>query len=325
VINGLKNYRQEGAMLQLEWPWSLLLLPLPLLVYRWMPSMSNDRQSALKVSFIDDFNFEQTLHRKRANTRLKLFLVIAAWMLLIFSAARPQWLGDSIQLPVSGRDLMIAMDLSESMRQGDFVINGQRANRLQVAKMVADEFIELRRGDRVGLILFGQQAYLQVPLTFDLETVRQLLSEAVINLAGQRTAIGDAIGLALKRLEKSPQKTRVLILMTDGANTAGRVQPFEAAEIAAKQGLKIYTIGIGRQSDRELDVASLTRIADITGGRFFRARNTEELEDIYALLDELEPVDSDEQTFRPVSALFFWPLSLALLLAVSISLVRFRE
>jgi Ca-activated chloride channel family protein len=312
-------------MLQFEWPWSFLLMPLPLLVYRWLPAMSDERQSALKVPFIDDFNFEQTLHRKKANTRFKLFLVVATWMLLIFAAARPQWLGDSLQLPVSGRDLMIAMDLSESMRQGDFAIDGQRANRLQVAKMVADEFIELRRGDRVGLILFGQQAYLQVPLTFDLKTVRQLLSEAVINLAGQRTAIGDAIGLALKRLEKSPQKTRVLILMTDGANTAGRVQPFEAAEVAAKQGLKIYTIGIGRQSDRELDVASLTRIADITGGRFFRARNTEELEDIYALLDKLEPVDSDEQTFRPVTALFYWPLSLALFMAIVISLVRFRE
>jgi Ca-activated chloride channel family protein len=211
-------------------------------------------------------------------------------------------------------------------------------NRLNATKSVTTAFIENRRGDRLGLILFGSRAYLQAPLTFDTKIINQLLLEAAIGLAGERTAIGDAIGLALKRLHVRPQGTQVLILMTDGANTAGEVTPIKAAQLAAQRGLKIYTIGIGgddvaqrswfglRSPNRaaQLDEKTLREIARLTGGRYFRAHDTQDLAEIYALLDELEPLDKDKQSFRPTSALFYWPLALALVLAAVVSLLRVR-
>jgi Ca-activated chloride channel family protein len=258
---------------------------------------------------------------------------------VVLAASRPQWLGDIISINISGRDLMIAVDLSDSMRAKDFEINGVPVNRLNATKSVATAFIENRRGDRLGLILFGSRAYLQAPLTFDTKIINQLLLEAAIGLAGERTAIGDAIGLALKRLDVRPQGTQVLILMTDGANTAGEVTPIKAAQLAAQRGLKIYTIGIGgddvaqrswfglRSPNRaaQLDEKTLREIARLTGGRYFRAHDTQDLAEIYALLDELEPLDKDEQSFRPTSALFYWPLAFALVLAAVVSLLRVRR
>jgi Ca-activated chloride channel family protein len=211
-------------------------------------------------------------------------------------------------------------------------------NRLQATQQVAGDFIEQRVGDRIGLILFGQQAYLQTPLTFDRKTVQQLLQEAVIGLAGKETAIGDAIGLAVKRLRDHPVDSRVLILLTDGANTAGEVSPLKAAELAAQAGLKIYTIGIGADEllvrslfgtrrvnpSQDLDEKTLTAIAETTGGRYFRARHLEELQQIYQLLDRLEPVNEDAQYFRPRHALYPWPLAGALLLALALLILHQR-
>ncbi|TNF34873.1 MAG: VWA domain-containing protein, partial [Gammaproteobacteria bacterium] len=235
----------------------------------------------------------------------------------------------------SGRDLMLAVDLSESMLEQDFEWNGQVINRLQAVKQVAGEFIQHREGDRIGLILFGEEAYLQTPLTFDLKTVSTLLNEAAIGLAGKRTAIGDAIGLGIKRLRDQDKNSRVLILMTDGRNTAGEVEPLKAAELAAEQGLKIYTIGIGaefiqRQSffrnfsqrNNEIDEKMLNQIADKTDGKYFRARDTDELEKIYKLLNEMEPVEVETRSFRPVTSLFYWPLSIAIIIAGLIALLR---
>ena len=254
----------------------------------------------------------------------------------MFAGSRPQWIGETVSINISGRDLMMAVDLSDSMRTADFEINGQTVDRLTATKSVATEFIENRRGDRLGLILFGSKAYLQAPLTFDTETVNQLLLESAIGLAGERTAIGDAIGLTLKRLEDSPQASQVLILMTDGANTAGEVAQVKAAQLAAQRGLKIYTIGIGAEEmvvrslfgnrktnpSAQLDEKALRSIAELTGGRYFRARDVEELAEIYTLLDELEPLDKDQQGFKPITALFYWPLALALLLGAAISVYR---
>jgi Ca-activated chloride channel family protein len=193
-------------------------------------------------------------------------------------------------------------------------------------------------GDRLGLILFGTQAYLQTPLTFDRKTVMTLLNESAIGLAGDNTAIGDAIGLAVKRLKNQPANSRVLILMTDGANTAGEVSPLKAAELAADNQLKIYTIGIGADEmivrsffgshkvnpSRDLDEDTMIKIAKSTGGRYFRARNTDELNNIYMLLDKLEPVEKDKQYFRPRSELYFWPLSLALIITGFLCLSKVR-
>ena len=224
---------------------------------------------------------------------------------------------------------MLAVDLSDSMRTGDFVIEDEQVNRLQATKRVASEFIERRRGDRLGLILFGTRAYLQTPLTFDSKTVNRLLQESAIGLAGERTAIGDAIGLAIKRLDLESENSRVLILMTDGANTAGEVTPLKAAQLAAERGLRIYTIGIGADEQIEdtwfgqrrvnpsaqLDEKTLREIATLTGGRYFRARDSQELAQIYLLLDELEPLPRDSRNLRPVRSLFMWPLAFALGLA----------
>ena len=234
---------------------------------------------------------------------------------------------------------MIAVDLSDSMRTTDFKIDGGAVDRLAATKSVAAEFIQNRKGDRLGLILFGSQAYLQTPLTFDTSTIEQLLLESAIGLAGERTAIGDAIGLALKRMADSRRDNRVLILITDGANTAGEVTPIKAAQLAADRGLKIYTIGLGADKQfratwfglrktnpsAQLDEKMLRSIADLTGGRYFRARETRELVKIYALLDQLEPVNSDEQSFRPINALYFWPLAMALGLAALVFGYRVRK
>lgn len=324
-------------MLQLEWPWLLLALPLPWLVRRYLPRVARLEEAPLRVPFLEDFQTGRHATRRRV-LRRDLILASLAWLLLSLAAARPQWLGDPVELGVSGRDLMLAVDLSESMTTRDFILAGAAVDRLTALKSVAHDFIQRRVGDRLGLILFGSQAYLQVPLTFDRKTVETLLDEAVIGLAGRKTAIGDAIGLAVKRLRRHPGAREVLILLTDGANTAGEVMPIKAAELAAREGLVIYTIGIGADEmevhslfgsrrinpSADLDEITLSRIAKLTGGRYFRARDTDGLRKIYTLLDKLEPVQREQQLFRPRSPLFQWPLGLALLLSLALILGRLR-
>jgi len=319
--------------IQFIWPWLFVFLPLPLVVRFILPASEKNQDVPLHVPFLDDFN--QVQHNASFINKNKWLSILAtiAWLTLITAAARPQWLGERVDIPVSGRDLMMAVDLSGSMAAEDFEISGQTINRLQAVKLVAGEFIKRREGDRIGLILFGQQAYLQTPLTFDTHTVNIMLQESLIGIAGKMTAIGDAIGLAIKRLDGKTAEKQVLILLTDGANTAGEVPPLKAAELAARQNLKIYTIGIGAASrevgslffkqtvkNNEIDEKTLNEIAVITGGQYFRAHNTQELNKIYALIDELEPVEQESQSFRPVQALYVWPLSMALLIAFCIAI-----
>jgi len=322
-------------MIHFQWPLLILALPLPLLVRWLMPAELPAEQAALKVPFLEDFGSGETKVVSQ-NKQWPLLLAIIAWLFLILASMRPQWMGEPIEQAVSGRDLMLAIDLSGSMEAEDFIIEDRRVDRLTATKNVASEFISRRAGDRLGLILFGTQAYLQTPLTFDRATVTTLLNESALGLAGENTAIGDAIGLAVKRLRKQKTDSRVLILLTDGANTAGEVTPLKAAELAADNQLKIYTIGIGADEmivrsffgsrkvnpSSDLDEKTLKAIADKTGGRYFRARNTQELNKIYQLLDELEPVEKDKQYFRPKTELYFWPLAFALLFASMISIAR---
>ena len=324
-------------MMHFEWPWMLLALPLPLIIRWLLPVAQPVEQAALKVPFLEDFSEGET-RAVGTSGQWPLLLATIAWLLLVIACTRPQWLGEPIEYAVSGRDLMLAVDLSGSMEAQDFAINKQMVDRLTAIKWVAADFISRRAGDRLGLILFGTQAYLQTPLTFDRKTVATLLNEAVIGLAGDNTAIGDAIGLGVKRLKDQQVNSRVLILLTDGANTAGEVSPLKAAELAAEHQLKIYTIGIGADEmlvrsffgarkvnpSQDLDEATLTAIAEKTGGVYFRARNTDELDKIYRLLDQLEPVEKDKQYFRPRSELYYWPLSAALLLSAVIALSRVR-
>lgn len=323
-------------MYDLLWWWMFLLLPLPWLVRLVLKPAQQQAGRALKVPFLEDFQQGKQAFSRSWHSWLALLLGALAWLMLLTAAARPVWIGDTVSLPMQGRDLMMAVDLSGSMQEQDFILNRQVVDRLVATKAVAGEFISKRSGDRIGLVLFGDQAYLQAPLTFDRHTVLQLLKESAIGLAGERTAIGDAIGLALKRLQNSPEKNRVLILMTDGANTAGSVSPLEAADMAAAAGLKIYTVGIGSESDAarslfgfqlmnpnaDLDERSLRAIADKTGGQYFRARDTEEFHKIYAELDRLEPVEQAAQQWRPQQELFRWPLLAAFVLVLLTAVLR---
>jgi Ca-activated chloride channel family protein len=322
-------------MIELAFPWAFLLLPLPYLVHRLLPPALAAEEAALWVPSLRPFADNRHQHSRRRWPWWLLLPSMLCWLFLVTATAQPQWLGEPLELPVSGRDLVLAVDLSGSMQTKDFILKGETVDRLTALKSVAVEFIGRRQGDRLGLILFGDQAYVQTPLTFDRQTVAQLLSEAVLGLAGQKTAIGDAIGLAVKRLQGGEAEERILILLTDGANTAGQVSPLKAAELAAKKGLKIYTIGIGADEmivgsffferrvnpSADLDEKSLRAIAESTGGRYFRARDTAELEQIYAMLDKLEPVEKDQEVFHPVTALYFWPLGMALCGALLLCLI----
>ena len=312
-------------MLSLAWPWVLLALPLPFIVRALLPEANQLQEAGLRVPSFSGFAMLSDRSKTETLLNWRFWVASIAWILLVVAAARPERIGDELDVPVSGRNLMLAVDLSGSMDQKDFELGSRRVDRLTATKAVASDFIDRREGDRIGLILFGERAYLQVPLTLDRETVNVLLMEAFIGLAGEKTAIGDAITLAVKRIhdQAADASEQVLILLTDGANTAGEVEPLKAAELAQQVGLRVYTIGIGAEQlevasliggrrsinpSADLDEATLTRIAELTGGRYFRAKDTAALQDIYRLVDELEPVEEPESGFRPVRSLYFWPL-----------------
>lgn len=319
-------------MITLAWPWVLALLPLPLLAWWFLPPAGDEGGGAVHLPFEGDLVDEPgTPGGRRAG--MAFWVAVAIWLLLVIAAARPQWLGDPVSVPLSGRDLMLAVDVSGSMQHEDYRLDGRPVNRLEVVKSVAGRFIDRRENDRLGLILFGSRAYVQTPLTFDRETVRTMLDEAVIGLAGRETAVGDAIALATKRLRDQPQDNRVVILLTDGSNTAGNIDPVEAARLAARVGVRVYTIGIGggpvgvrtpfgilSQRGTDLDPATLQAIAVETGGRYFQATDTDQLAQVYDELDRLEPSLRDERSYRPMQALFMWPAGLALLLSLGLAL-----
>lgn len=325
-------------MFEFEWLWLLILMPLPLLVYRFLPASDREAESVLQVPFIDQLSSvaDQSTGFLVNASRLSWFLLFVCWVCVLLAAARPQWVGDPVPKTLEGRDLMLAIDLSESMFERDFVVAGQRVDRLTATKAVASDFLDRRKGDRLGLILFGDEVYVQAPLTHDRETVKQLLNEAQIGLAGKATAIGDAIGLAVKRFKDMNNPQKVLILLTDGTNTAGELDPLKAAYIAAEEQVRIYTVGIGQEPSRGLlgsffsrssglDEKTLTAIAQTTGGQYFRARDIDELASIYALLDELETVEQDDDYYRPIEPLFQWPLGAGLIFWCLLLMMRWRQ
>lgn len=339
-------------MIHFDWPWVFFILPLPWLVRYLLPAVRGRSEAVLALPAAYGMGLPRAVDGSgRSRSPAVLVLAVVIWVLLVGAASRPQWLGEPVNLPVSGRDLLMAVDLSGSMEVRDFQLEDKMVDRLTAIKQVAGDFIRRRKGDRVGLILFGRNAYLQAPLTFDRKTVQTFLEESIIGLAGKETAIGDAVGLAVKKILERPtpqsadpaqpvgeagarkESSRVLILLTDGANTAGQIAPIKAAQLAAKEGLKIYTIGVGADEmlvrsifgtrrvnpSEDLDEKTLTEMANLTGGRYFRARDRVGLEEIYRLLDELEPVEDDTQTFRPIHSLFFWPLGISLVLGYGLA------
>ena len=319
-------------MLSFDLPWIFMILPLPILFRLLLTPQDTQHTSALRVPF---FQHAKNCHRDTAigsGSWWHSLLLGLIWLLLVTSAAQPSWVGEPLELPSSGRDLMLAVDISESMKTPDFSLNNQQVDRLVAVKSVLRDFIKRREHDRIGLVLFGSQAYLQTPLTFDRTTVQQLLEEAQIGMAGPQTAIGDGIGLALKRLQAHASASRVLILLTDGANTAGAIKPRKAAELAATSGLKIYTVGVGSDQmvtsglfglgrqvvnpSADLDEQTLKDIAKLTDGQYFRAKDLKELNKIYAFIDELEPIEVDKDVVQPKKRLFHWPLTAVLLLSL---------
>ena len=312
---------------EFAWPFAFLLIAIPIAV-RLLAPRSVRRQAALTVPDVSAFRLETIDEMPRsARSLFSLALLWLGWALMVTALARPQMIGEPISFPTSGRDLMLAVDISGSMSTEDMALRGEQVTRLAVVKAVVRDFISRRTGDRVGLVLFGTNAYVQAPLTFDLGTIEQLLIEAPVGIAGGKTAIGDAIGLAVKRLRDRPAASRVLVLLTDGSNNVGEIAPLKAAELARDIGVRVHTIGVGADEmeisslfgfgrrmvnpSADLDEAALREIADTTGGRYFRAADTQALVGIYDEIAKLEPVEQDPETFRPVKALYFWPLGLS--------------
>ncbi len=323
-------------MLEFTWPWAFLLLPLPVAVYSLLRRAPR-QDAALYVPFFNTLARLQSDRENLTSGRLVLLVgCVLIWLLVVLAATRPQWLGEPVQLPSTGRDLMLAVDISGSMEAQDMLVSNRQASRIDAVKAVVGDFVERRQGDRLGLILFAAHAYIQAPLTFDRKVVGELLEEADIGIIEESaTAIGDAIGLSVIHLRSRPENSRVLVLLTDGVNNAGEVSPEQAGQLARAENIKIYTIGIGADQitqrtffgartinpSAELDEAVLTRIAEATGGRYFRARDVTDLVAIYAELDRLETIEQDEQTYRPTRVLFHWPLGAALLLSFLLALV----
>ena len=316
-------------MISFLWPWLFILLPFPLFIYLLPTKKSTEQSSALMMPTL--IQVESKTSENKNKKKMPLVILSLCWFLFVLALTRPQWLGDAVDIPTQGREMMIAVDLSGSMEIEDMSLRGRTVNRLQMLKVVLGDFIERRVGDRLGLILFADDAYMQTPMTFDRKTVKQMLDESELGLVGRKTAIGDAIGLAVKRFDIKEKSNKVLLLLTDGQNTAGKISPEEALELAIAKDITIYTIGIGadvmlQQSlwgsqrinpSSDLDEQSLSQIADKTGGQYFRAKDSQSMNEIYNLLDKLEPIEQDQQQMRPLTALFYWPLGLAALVVFS--------
>lgn len=317
-------------MIRLVLPWLFLLAPLPWIVRRWFPPAERTPGVALRVPFLTELT-EMTVDIRKGVWRRGLFTPAhIAWFLLLLAAAQPQWVGDPRAMPTTGRDLMMVIDISGSMRTMDFTVDGEDLDRLGMVKRVAGHFIEGRAGDRLGLVLFGAQPYLRAPMSYDHKTIGVLLDEAEIALAGEYTALGDAIGLSIKRMRARPSESRVIVALTDGANNAGAMTPRQAARLAADEGIRIYTIGIGREDVAapnpfgvwssggadDFNRAVLEAVAADTGGVYFHALDAEGLTDAYARLDELEPALGEVVYDYTATALYPWPLGAAFAITV---------
>jgi len=329
-------------MFSFYWPWVALLFPLPLLVWKFWPrrrkasdyysqeegaTLLHPALGRLASTFLSARSLTHT------GSRQKTLLLALLWLSLILALMRPEWLEPYSEVRTEGYDLMLAVDASRSMDALDFTVNGRQVTRMAVVKGVIGRFIQAREGDRIGMIVFGSQAFVLSPLTLDIEAVHDLVGSIVTRMAGDGTAIGDAIGLAVKKLRDRPEGSRVLILLTDGENTEGSLPPRLAAQLAAREGVRIYTIGVGSkglvpfmengrmtEQKMEIDEDLLTDIAKMTGGAYFRATDTDALEKIYQRIDALEKTQAESRTVMIPSPLYRWPLGVALLVLLVLGL-----
>jgi Ca-activated chloride channel family protein len=320
-------------VVEFAWPWLAVLLPLPWLARRWLPPRAvraDDAPRTVELLYPSDRRLGEAFTVLAPGwglpSRLQQALLALLWAGLVLALMRPQWLEAREELVSPGYDLMLAVDASRSMEALDFTVEGRRVNRMAVVKGVVGRFIAQRRGDRVGLIVFGDGAYLQAPLSTDGAAVRAMLDEVVPRMAGDATAIGDAVGLAVKKLRERPPGSRVLVLVTDGENTAGSLPPVEAARLARQYGVRIYAVGVGSKGkvpfpdasgrityeDMQIDESLLEELARITGGAFYMATDTQALEAIYHRIDALEKTEAATRTTLVPSSLHRWPLGAAM-------------
>lgn len=319
-------------MWQLDYPWLLVLLPLSWLGYRYLPDYREAR-SAVRVPFFNAMSRAVGQAPSQAGTRTnrwQLLLNLLVWVLVVVAVSRPVWVEKPIERQQPVRDLMLAIDISQSMETTDFTdAGGQKINRLAAVKDVVHGFIERRKDDRLGLIVFGSAAYPQAPLTLDHTSLSILLDDTGIGMAGPNTAIGDAIGLSLKLLDQAREQAKVLILLTDGNDTSSAITPDHAASMAAAKGVVIHTIGIGdpdAAGEAKVNLQGLQQIAQATGGRFFRAEDRNALDQVYSTLDRITPHQVKTLSHQPKRDLFWLPLGaalglLALLLAIAMPVI----
>ncbi|TWT73120.1 VWA domain-containing protein [Allorhodopirellula solitaria] len=309
-------------MLTFAYPWLFLLAPLPFLVYRFVPPRTNSN-IAVRTPFLDRVRQATSgeLNTDASDSMHSSLAILAVvWLLVLLALTRPQWLEPPIEKNVPTRDLLLLVDLSGSMDQKDFTsAGGKPITRLEAVKEVLGDFLTRREGDRVGLVVFGNAPFLQVPFTTDLELCRQLLDETAVRMAGPRTALGDAIGLGIHLFDNSEAPMKTIIALTDGNDTASSVPPVEAARVAKDRDITIYTIAMGNPKtvgEEKLDQVSLRSVADETGGSYFLALDRKQLVEVYAELDKVQTRKVKTVSYRPHRDLFFWPLGVALLISL---------
>lgn len=313
-------------MITFAWPWVACLLPLPLLVF-WLIKPQKNQHIVINASTLP-YLAKKLSSTKRHHGYTKTLLILS-WCLLIATMSRPQQLDVPVVQSLPTRDLLLAVDVSYSMKIKDMTLNGESVERLDLVKSYLQSFIKQRQGDRVGVILFADHAYLMVPFTQDLKAIGHLLNEIDIGLAGTFTAIGESITLAVKRTLHEPFKNKTLILLSDGRDTVNTISPLDAAALAKASGLKIYTVGIGAdpsetESQSDLDESTLEQIAQVTGGQYFRARSEQDLSEIYEQINIIEPLSLKTISYQSYTEFFIWPLS-CLLLVVFILMWKLKN
>lgn len=313
-------------MFELALPWILWFLPLPFVIWACMPKVPMKLSAALRIPFFDDLAPMVEQNNRFFSAQKSLIIPAIIWVLLIVALAGPRWIGEPKPAEREGYHIMMVLDLSGSMELNDMILHGQPATRLSVVKEAAEQFVKDRKSDKIGLILFGTRAYLQTPLTYDKHSILMRLEDATAGLAGKTTSIGDAVGLAVKRLQDVPKEGRIIILLTDGANNSGILNPLKAAELAKEDEIKIYTIGLGAEPDpqaltsdffaqnlsADLDEDTLKKMAKMTGGRYFRATDTQSLKSIYQTINQLEAVKQEQARVRPQKEYYPWCVAAAL-------------
>ncbi len=315
------------ANFEIAYPWIFLLLPLPILVYWLLPPLRMRSASLSYPGFEKALEYTGEMPRKAALIKKRKIIqwttLLLCWVLILCALSSPRLIGEPKMQVVTSRNFLVLADISFSMAQTDWKINDQKARRWEAVKEVMHDFIDKRQGDRLGLIFFGSEAYIQAPFTPDLSTIDQMLEEADVGMAGQMTHIGKAIAKGKEMFDRDTIETKVMLLLTDGVDAGTNIMPLDAAEMAKSDSINIYTIGIGDPATRgaDLDERTLKEIAELTGGKYFLAKNTEELEKIYSEIDKLEPIEFEEMDNQPAKLLYFYPLSAAIILLVFVNLI----